>query len=134
MTELPSPYNVDGSIFSTTGLEKIAEILRNYLGLSKTEVSVYKSQFNGSQTLYIRTAEYEFEFETRTGREENTWHISGSVAGDRSEILDILKYLFEPLRRNGFESKFEIYDRAFNCIAEYPQVSIAVADCKPFEC
>jgi hypothetical protein len=82
MTELPSPYNVDGSIFSTTGLVKIAEILRNYLGLSNTDVYVNKSQFDGSQTLYIITAEYEFEFKTRTGREENTWHISGSVTGD----------------------------------------------------
>ena len=119
MNELPSPYNVDGSIFSTTGLEKIAEILRNYLGLSKAEVYVSKSQFNGSQTLYIITADYEFE--TRTSSEENTWHISGSVVGDRSEILSIIRYLFEPLRRAGFESKFEIYDRDFNCIAKYPQ-------------
>jgi hypothetical protein len=120
MNELPSLNNVYGSIFSMTGLEKIAEILRNYLGLSKTEVYVYKGQFDGSQTLYIRTEKYEFEFEPRTGREENTWHITGSVMGDRSEILNILQYLFEPLRRNGFGSKFEIYDRSFNCIAEYP--------------
>jgi hypothetical protein len=121
MNELPSPYNVYGSIFSTIGLAKIAEILRNYLGLSKAEVYIYKSQLDGSQTLYIRTAKYEFEFETQTEREENNWHISGSVAGDRSEILSILRYLFEPLRRAGFESKFEIYDREFNCIAKYPQ-------------
>jgi hypothetical protein len=124
MNELPSPYNVYGSIFSNTGLVKIAEILRNYLGLSKTEVHICKSQVDGSQTLYIITAEYEFEFENRTGREENTWHITGSIAGDRAEILNMLKYLFEPLRRNRFESKFEIYDREFNCIAKYPQSSI----------
>jgi hypothetical protein len=132
MNELPSPNNVYGSIFSTTGLAKIAEILRNHLGLSKAEVYIYQSEFDGDRTLYIITAGYEFE--TRIASEENTWHISGSVAGDRSEILSSLKYLFDPLRKNGFESKFEIYDRAFNCIAEYPQVSIAVADGKPFEC
>jgi hypothetical protein len=132
MNQLPSPNNVYGSTFSTTGLEKIAEILRNYLGLSKTEVYIYQSQFDGDRTLYIITAGYEFE--TRIAKLENTWHISGSVAGDLDEILSSLKYLFEPLRRNGFESKFEIYDREFNCIAEYPQSSIAVADGKPFEC
>lgn len=119
MNELPSPYNVYGFIFSTTGLEKIAEILRNYLGLSQAEVYIYQSQFDGSQALYIKTVRYEFE--TRTTKEENTWHINGSVTGDRSEISNILQYLFEPLRRNGFGSKFEIYDRSFNCIAEYPR-------------
>jgi hypothetical protein len=118
MRDLPSTNNVYGSIYSATGLEKIAEILKNYLGLSKAEVYVYNSQFDDGQTLYIITAEYEFE--TRTAREENTWNITGSVMGDLSEILNILQYLFEPLRRNGFESKFEIYDREFNCIAEYP--------------
>jgi hypothetical protein len=119
MNELPSPNNIYGSIFSTTGLAKIAEILRNHLGLSKTEAYIYQSQFDGDRTLYIITAGYEFEI--RIAEVENTWHISGSVAGDLDEILNILKYLFEPLRRNGFESKFEIYDREFNCIAEYPQ-------------
>jgi hypothetical protein len=119
MDELPSPNNVYGSIFSTIGLAKIAEILSSRLGLSKTEVYIYQSQFDRHQTLHIRTAGYEFE--TRTSSEENTWYISGSVAGDRDEILSILRYLFEPLQRAGFESKFEIYDRDFNCIAKYPQ-------------
>lgn len=80
MKELPLTNNVYGCIYSATGLEKIAEILRNYLGLSKAEVYVYNSQFDGDLTLYIRTAEYEFE--TRTAREENTWDISGAVMGD----------------------------------------------------
>ncbi len=118
MNELPATNNVYGSIFSTTGLAKIAEILTSHLGLSKTEVYIYRSQFDRHQTLYIRTADYEFE--TRIASEKNSWDISGSVAGDRSEILSILRYLFEPLQRAGFESKFEIYDRDFNCIAEYP--------------
>jgi hypothetical protein len=122
MSELPATNNVYGSISSTTGLAKIAEILRSRLGLSKTEVYIYQSQFDGDRTLYIITAEYEFE--TRIAKEENTWHISGSVAGDRSEILSIIRYLFKPLRRAGFESKFEIYARDFNCVAEYPQASI----------
>jgi hypothetical protein len=80
MNELPSPNNVYGSIFSRTGLAKIAEILRNHLGLSQAEVYIYQSQFDGDRTLYIRTAGYEFE--TRTASEENTWHINGAVMGD----------------------------------------------------
>jgi hypothetical protein len=70
INELPSPNNVYGSIFSTTGLAKIAEILRNNLGLPQSEVYINRSQFDGDRTLYIVTAEYEFQ--TRTSSEENT--------------------------------------------------------------
>jgi hypothetical protein len=118
MQELPSPNNVYGSLFSTTSLEKVADILRSRLGLTRLEVYVQKSQFDKQETLYIRTEGYEFD--TQKIVEENIWLLNGSVAGNRSEILMVLKYLSDPLHRAGYYTKFEVYDRDFNCIAKYP--------------
>lgn len=118
MQELPSPNNVYGSLISTTSLEKVADILRSHLGLTKLEASVYKSQFDRQETLQIRTAGYEFD--TQKIAEENTWLLNGSVAGDLAEILIVLKYLSDPLNRSDYQTKFEVCDRDFNCIAEYP--------------
>jgi hypothetical protein len=118
MKELPSPNNIYGSLVSKTSLEKVANILRSRLGLTTAEVYVYKSQFDHQETLHIRTEGYEFQ--TEKAREENIWLLNGSVAGDRSEILMVLKYVTDPLSRAGYQTKFEIYDRDFNCIADYP--------------
>jgi hypothetical protein len=85
MNQLPSPNNVYGSVFSRTGLAKIAEILRNQLGLTQAEVYIDQSQFDHHQILYIITAAYEFE--TRTASEQNIWHISGSVMGASHFLL-----------------------------------------------
>lgn len=93
-------------------------MLRSRLGLTKTEVYVYKSQFDGSETLNVRTEEYEFE--ARKAKEEKTWLLNGSVAGERDDILTAIKLLSSQLHWAGYETKFEIYDREFNCVAEYP--------------
>jgi hypothetical protein len=121
MQELPSPNNVYGSLVSATSLEKVADILRSRLGLTKLEVSVYKSQFDRQETLQIRTTGYEFD--TQKIAEENTWLLNGSVAGDLAEILTVLKYLSDPLNRSGYQTKFEVCDTEFNCIAEYPTLN-----------
>lgn len=118
MRELPSPNNVYGFLFSRTSLEKVAEVLRSRLGLTKTEVYVYRSGFDGSETLKVRTEAYEFE--TQKAKENNTWLFSGSVAGNLDEILTVLKLLSSHLRWAGYDTKFEIYDQEFDCIAEYP--------------
>jgi hypothetical protein len=117
MRLLPSPNNVYGALFSTTSLQKVADVLRSRLGLTAAEVFVCKSEGESHETLYIKTAEYEFD--THQVGEANIWSFSGSVAGNRSEILMLLKYLFDPLHFAGYKTKFEIYDEEFNCIAEY---------------
>lgn len=121
MQELLSPNNVYGSIVSTTSLERVAEILRSHLGLTRLEVSVYKSQFDQQETLRIRTARYEFD--TQKIATENNWLLNGAVAGDRFEILTVLKYLADPLHQEGYQTKFEVYDAEFNCISEYPTLN-----------
>ena len=54
-----NPYrfynNVYGTLICDSSLEKPCKILRYGLGLSETEAYVYKSQFNGIETLKIRT-------------------------------------------------------------------------------
>jgi hypothetical protein len=116
--ELPSPHNVYGLLRADAGLERIANLLRSRLGLTKTAVYIAKTEGESEQILYIHTAAYEFEI--RKVDPEHTWRIYGSVAGDRSEILMVLKYISDPLHYAGYKAEFEVYDREFNCIAEYP--------------
>ena len=118
MNELPSPYNVYGLLRSDTGLERVADVLRSRLGLTNAEVYISKSAGDLHETLYIHTTIYEFEARKSDG--ENTWRFCGSVAGDRAEILMVLKYLSDPLHYAGYETEFEVYDEKFNCIGEYP--------------
>ena len=116
MTVLPSPANVYGFLLSPTGLEQVAAVLQSRLGLTETEVYIGKSADNYHQILYIHTAVYEFEIRKV---QQRTWSICGTIAGDRSEILRVLKYLSTPLHYAGDETAFEVYDAEFNCIAEY---------------
>ncbi|MGG6265727.1 hypothetical protein ACQ4M3_20035 [Leptolyngbya sp. AN03gr2] len=117
MKDLPSACNVYGFLFLNTSLERVAEVLRIHLGLTNSQVYVYRSQFNSSETLHIKTET--FEFEARKAQQGEPWLFNGSVAGDREEILIVLESLSKPLRWAGYETKFEVYDEQFNFIAEY---------------
>ncbi len=119
MSELPSINNVYGLIFANTSLERVGSVLRTRLGLTINEVYIHKSQFDKSETLYIRTVDYEFE--TQKAKQDNSWLLNGAVAGDLQAVLMVLKQLSDCLYWAGYKTKFEIYDDEFNCIAEYPE-------------
>lgn len=119
MNELPASNNVFGYLFCQTSLEKVAEILRTRIGLTKTEVYVEQNKFDRHEIMYIRTKEYELEIEKL--REDNTWSFNGAVAGNLNEIVTILKTISSYLNWAGYQIKFEIYDEKFDFIGEYPE-------------
>lgn len=118
MNDLPITNNVYGFLYSKIGLKDAATVLRNYLGLSEKQAYIYKSQYDGDETLKIRTEAYEFE--TQSLKEEDTWLFNGAVAGDIDSIKATLKEICDPLKFKGYEANFEIYDENFEFIFKYP--------------
>ncbi len=118
MRQLPPCNNVYGFLYASNSLERVAEVIRSRLGFTKTEVYVYKSQFDGSEELHIKTEGYEFD--VRKAQTQDTWLIDGCVAGDGAEIVTVLKLLSSHLHWAGYTTKFEIYDEQFNWVADYP--------------
>lgn len=118
MADLPLSNNIYGYLYSKTGLQDVAKILKDYLGLSEKQIYIYSSQFNGNETLKIKTETYEFE--TQSLKEEDKWLFNGAVAGDINSIKATLKTLSDPLRHRGYETSFEIYDENFEFLSNYP--------------
>jgi hypothetical protein len=120
---LPPVNNVYGYLYSKTGLQEVAKLLRSHLGLTEEEILIYKSRFDGNETLKIRLKACEFE--TQSLKEGNKWLFNGAVAGDIDSIEATLKTLSDPLHWAGYETSFEIYDENFDCISEYRSVPLA---------
>ncbi len=119
MNNLPPFNNIYGYIHSHKSLIEIAKIFRNHLGLLEQQVYIYKSQFDGDETLNIRMETYDFE--TQSLPEGNKWLFNDAVAGDIKSIKAILKQLSEPLIREKYEITFEIYDDNFEFLSNYPE-------------
>jgi hypothetical protein len=119
VTDLPPVNNVYGYLYSKTGLRDAAKVLRNYLGLSEKQIYIYKSQFDGNETLKIRTETCEFE--TQSLKEGNKWLFNGAVSGDIDSIKATLKEICDPLKRKGYETNFEIYDENCDYLCDYPE-------------
>lgn len=118
MTDLPPANNVYGYLYSKTGLPDVAKVLRNYLGLSEKQIYIYRSQFNGNETLKIKMETCELE--TQSLKEGDKWLFNGAVAGDINSIKATLKEICDPLRLKGYETNFEIYDENFDFLSNYP--------------
>jgi hypothetical protein len=118
VTDLPPANNVYGYLYSKTGLRDVAKLLRNHLGLSEQQIYIYKSQFDGNETLMIKTETCELE--TQSLKEGDKWLFNGAVAGDIDSIKSTLKEICDPLRHKGYETKFEIYDENFDFLSDYP--------------
>ncbi|MEL6438127.1 MAG: hypothetical protein AAFQ80_02555 [Cyanobacteria bacterium J06621_8] len=118
MNDLPITNNVYGFLYSKVGLRDVAKVLQDFLELSEKQAYIYKSQFDGNETLKIRTEAYEFE--TQSLEEEDKWLFNGAVAGDIDSIKVILKEICDTLKIKGYEANFEIYDENCEFISEYP--------------
>lgn len=118
MIDLPIANNVYGYLYSKAGLRNVAKVIKTCLGLSKTQVYIYRSQFDGDEVLKIRREICEFE--TQSLEEGDKWLLNGAVAGDIDSIKEILKEIYDPLKLKGYETSFEIYDENFEFICTYP--------------
>lgn len=111
--------NVYGILFCNSSLKKPYKILRDRLGLTEAEVYLYKSQFDGAESLKVRTDIYDLETD-KTDR-DSEYLLNGEVAGETAEVITRIKEIADVLNLNNYRCHFEIYDDNSEFLDEYPK-------------
>ena len=106
-------------ILICSSLEKLCKILRDRLGLTKAEVYLYKSQFDGAESLKVRTDIYNLETD-KTDR-DSEYLLNGEVAGETAEVINRVEAIAHVLNQNKHRCHFEIYDDNSEFLGEYPE-------------
>lgn len=115
--EFPDSNNVYGHVACDGRLPELAQLLRTFLGVSTNEVSIKTSQFDGAQTLRLRTANAEFD--AYLAGTDRKFLFNGTVAGNAEEVRSFVSELHRALVDSGFQPRLEVYDDDCNCIAEF---------------
>jgi hypothetical protein len=115
--ELPERNNVYGTLQCNDQLNEVADIVRLVMSLAESEVHIKTSGFDDSQKILIRSARAEFDgyFADTNGK----LLFNGAVAGSVDEVTRLIQEVHGALNAAGFAPKFEVYDNAFNCVAEF---------------
>ena len=90
------------------------------MGLTKTEAYVYKSQFDGSESLKIRTNIYHLNTDKTNKSSEHLF--GGEVAGNDSEVIARIRIIADILNRSNCRCHFKIYNDNLEFIDEYPKL------------
>ena len=114
-------YNyIYGVLICNSSLRKPCKVLRYSLGLTKSQVYVYKSQFDGSEYLKIRTDIYDLQ--TDKTNESSKHLFNGEITGSDKEVIESLKKIADILNyRCNCQCSFEVYNNNLELIFEYPQ-------------
>jgi hypothetical protein len=105
-TMLPEGDNVCGIISAPQGLKPVLKAVELVVGEGRAYI--YRSQFNGAETLHIRSEVADFESDYL---EDGVQHLfNGGVGGSLEEVQAFVRKLSESLSRSGIEHFFEVYD------------------------
>lgn len=104
VASVPDGNNVY-AILAVHGLAKVGKAARRACG--PEAVSLYRSGYDGTDTLRIRTASADFET-THLGDDE--YLLSGGVGGFVGEVKAFVCRLSESLAAEGVTHQFEVYD------------------------
>jgi hypothetical protein len=115
--ELPEGNNVYGHLACDGRLPQLAQLLRVFLGVDEHEVSVKTSQFDGAQTLRVRTETAEFD--AYLAGTDRKFLFNGAVAGNTEQVYTFVRALHRALQDGGFQPRLEVYDDDCKCIAEF---------------
>jgi hypothetical protein len=98
--------NVYGIVTAPQGLEHVLRAVEQVVGGGRA--SIYRSHFNGSETLRLRSESADFESDHL---DDGVQHLfSGSVDGSLEEVVALVLLLSESLSRSGIEHSFEVHD------------------------
>ena len=114
--KIPGYNNVYGYFLCPYSLENVAKILVYRLNLRAENISVKKSQFDGTQKMRILSEIAEFEAYQSKGK--NEYFFNGAVAGTAQEVYRYVQEIQMILNQSGYSARFEIYDEAHNCVEE----------------
>lgn len=104
VSNVPDGNNVY-AVLTAHGLTKVERAAKHALG--RDAVSVYRSAYDGGDTLKVRTESAYFET-TLLGGDE--YLLSGGVGGSAEEIEAFVKKLSASLAAEGVTHQFEVYD------------------------
>lgn len=103
---MPDGNNVSGIITAPDGLEPVLRAVAP--SVTDGRVWIYRSQFNGAETLRLQSESVDFE---STPLGEVQQHLfNGGVAGTLDEVCSFICQLSYSLFQAGIEHSFEIYD------------------------
>jgi hypothetical protein len=102
---MPDGNNVYGQIEAPNGLEPIRAVLTSWLGSSGC--SIYKSSYDGSEKIRLRTAGADFE---STPLKDSCHLFNGCVEGNLDTIESFIETLSSHLASIDIKHSFEIYD------------------------
>jgi len=82
--------------------------------VGEKRASIYKSQFNGVETLHLSTDAVDFE---STPLEDGSRHLlNGGVAGDSNDVVGFVTAVSRLLTEAGIQHSFEVYDNNHNLV------------------
>lgn len=116
MAAAPDDDNVAGLLNAPRGLATVAAAVGRTFG--QDLVSVYRSGFDGTETLRVRTASAEFET-THLGGDE--YLFNGGVGGSPAEVEAFLRRLSASLAADGIGHQFEVYGGDGGLLFLFPQ-------------
>ena len=103
---VPEGNNVYGIITAPQGLEPVLRAIEQVV--SGGRASIYRSRFNGSETLRLRSESADFESDHL---DDGVQHLfNGGVGGSLEEVVALVRALSESLSQSGIEHSFEVYD------------------------
>ncbi len=109
---VPEGNNVCGIITAPQGMQPVLRVVERLFAGGRA--SIYRSGYNGAETLRLRSDRVEFESDPI---EDGSQHLfSGGVSGSPEEVVGIVRALSEALAKAGIEHRFEIYDEDQNLI------------------
>src|SRR5947209_5496900 len=103
---IPENDNVYGIFTARHSLEPVLRAIKEVVAAGR--VYIYRSQFNGAETLHLESETAQFESEPLDGGVEHLF--SGGVSGSLDEVIRFVQRLSESLSLWGIEHSFEVYD------------------------
>lgn len=113
---IPDGNNVYGHIVSSQGLQSALRAVKRLIG--EDRAYIYKSQFNGAETLHFGTDSIQFD---STPLEEAGRHLlNGGVGGSLEDVVEFVEAMSRLFTEEGIEHRFEVYDADDNLVEMIP--------------
>jgi hypothetical protein len=114
---IPEAYDIYGLITAPQGMLPVLRAVRHLA--AGGQASIYRSGYNGAETLRLRSDGVEFESDPL---KDGVHHLfNGGVGGSLEEVVGFIRTLSEALQTAGIEHRFEIYDEDQNLVRVIPR-------------
>ena len=115
-TVIPEQNNVFGFIEAPQGIAAVLLALEHVV--AKGDASIYRSAYNGAETLRLRNNRVELESDPL---DDGIKHLfGGGIGGSLEEVTGFVRTMSEALNLAGVEHQFEVYDTSQHLVQRIP--------------